>query len=56
MITTSKYREINLTIIANGICCPLLCYTFYEQNSLVKSVRANDWLDELAIIVIYYVC
>ena len=37
--------------LANGTCCSMNCYTFYEYNYVVNSVRVSDWLTELAIIV-----
>ena len=33
-----------------GLCCIKHCWGVYEQNSIVNSVRVDDWTAELAII------
>ena len=36
--------------LTNGLCCINQCRGVYEQNSLMNSVRVDDWTVELAII------
>ena len=36
--------------LENKLCCVKHCWDVYEQNSIVHSVRVDDWTSEWAII------
>ena len=36
--------------LRNELCCPKHCWCTYEQNSIVNSVRADDWTTALVVI------
>ena len=41
----------NLTCkLENELCCIGHCWGVYEQNSIVKSVRVDDWKEESLLV------